>query len=313
MVSLQDSIRLTILRHGVEETLDDTPDIRFVSHDYLRTIDVPTLSGRSLTAEDGAAQFPVVVINDAMARRDFRGVSPIGETILLGPTDHRIAMQIVGVVGDIRQFGLDRPPGSQYFVDMRQVPADPAFHMPPLFPVGAYYTVRVAGKPGALLNNIRGVVRQLDPDAPVDRIATMEQIVANSITRPRMYAVLVSIFSGLAVTLAAIGLYGVMAFSVTQRTREIGIRMALGAQRREVLELVLRQCGALIVIGLGAGLAAAVFATRYLEGLLFGLTPLDPKTFASVAFIFATVALIASYLPARRAMVVDPALTLRSE
>src|SRR5262249_16838746 len=209
MVSLQDSIRLTILRHGVEETLDDTPDIRFVSHDYLRTIDVPTLFGRSLTAEDGAAQFPVVVINDAMARRDFRGVSPIGETILLGPTDHRIAMQIVGVVGDIRQFGLDRPPGSQYFVDMRQVPADPAFHMPPLFPVGAYYTVRVAGKPGALLNNIRGVVRQLDPDAPVDRIATMEQIVANSITRPRMYAVLVSIFSGLAVTLAAIGLYGV--------------------------------------------------------------------------------------------------------
>jgi putative ABC transport system permease protein len=161
--------------------------------------------------------------------------------------------------------------------------------------------------------DIRGMVHQLDPGASVDRIATMEQIVSNSITRPRMYAVLVAIFSGIAITLAAIGLYGVMAYSVTQRTREIGIRMALGAQRREIMRLVLRQSVALVALGLGAGLATAFGVTRYLEGLLFGLTPLDPMTFASVAVGFVTVALIASYIPARRATSIDPLDALRCE
>src|SRR5262249_5797636 len=161
------------------------------------------------------------------------------------------------------QFGLDRPPESQYFMDMRQVSTDPSVRMPPLFPIGAYYVARVAGDPGAIVGNVRSIVRQLDPAAPMDRIATMEEIVANSMTRPRMYAAFAAIFSTIALALAVIGLYGVVSYNVTQRTREIGVRMALGAQARQVMQLVLTESGLLVAAGLAIGLAAAVFGTRY--------------------------------------------------
>jgi putative ABC transport system permease protein len=284
-----------------------------VSRDYLRTIGVPLLAGRGFTEADGATSAPVMLINDALARRDFRTTNPIGQPILLGPAGHRVAFDVVGVVGDIRQFGLDRAPGSQYFVDMRQVPTDPAFRMPPLFPVGAYYVVRTTDEPAAALATIRDIVRQLNPGAPVDRVATMEEIVSNSMTRPRMYAVLVAIFSAIAAALAAIGLFGVMAYTVSQRTQEIGVRMALGARRRQVLQLVLAEGAVLVAAGLGLGLAGAAAATRYLEGLLFALTPLDPATFAAVAIAFPLLAGVAAYVPARRATTIDPLDALRCE
>ena len=315
MVQLKDSLTLTIRRNGVDQALDPraAADVRFVSRDYLKTMGIPIVSGRGLTDEDGAGRPGVVVINEALAHRDFAGVNPIGETIVLGPPGHRLTFEIVGVAGNVRQFGLDRAPESQYFMDIRQVPTDPAYRMPPLFPVGAYYTLRTGDDTEAVIKDVRAIARQLDPDATVDRIATMEQIVSNSITRPRMYAVLVAIFSGVAALLAAIGLHGVMAYSVTQRTREIGIRMALGAQRRAVMGLVMRHSAALAASGLLLGLVAAAGATRLLQGLLFGLTPLDPSTFAAVATAFALVALIASYLPASRATRVDPLDALRCE
>jgi putative ABC transport system permease protein len=153
----------------------------------------------------------------------------------------------------------------------------------------------------------------LSPGARLDHVATLEQIVSNSMTRPRMYTVLVALFSGIAGVLAALGLYGVMAYAVTQRTREIGVRVALGAQRRDVVGLIVRESAALIAIGLGSGLAAASLATRYLRDLLFGLTPLDPVTFASVAGLLAAVALFAAYIPARRATSIDPLAALRQE
>jgi putative ABC transport system permease protein len=313
MVQLQDSLTLTLRRNGVDQTLETGADIRFVSRDYLATMGVPIVSGRGLTQADGFGSPGVVVINEVLAHRDFAGVNPIGEIILLGPIGHRLPFEVVGVAGNVHQFGADLPPGAQYFIDIRQVPTDPAFRMPPLFPVGAYYAVRTTADPDAVINSVRAVARSLDSSATVDRIATMEQIVSNSMVRPRMYAVLVAIFSGVAAALAAIGLYGVMAFTVTQRTREIGIRMALGAQRREVLALVLRQSTALAAGGLFIGLASAVGATRFLEGLLFGITPLDPLTFALVAASFAVVAMVASYVPARRATRVDPLDALRCE
>jgi predicted permease len=313
MVNLQDALRLTIRRDGADQTLDDSPDIRFVSRDYLRTLGVPILAGRGLGEQDGAGQPPVILVNEALARRNFQGVSPIGRTIVLGPQAHRIPLEIVGVVGNVRQFGLDRAPESQYFMDMRQVPTDPTYRMPPLFPVGAYYVVRAAGDPGAIIGNVRSIVRQLDPAAPLDRIATMEQIVANSMTQPRMYAVLAAIFSAIALALAVVGLYGVVSYNVSQRTREIGVRMALGAQAHQVMQLVMRESGVLVAAGLAIGVVAAFFGTRYLDALLFGLEALDAATFAAVILVFLSVALIASYLPARRATSIDPLEALRCE
>jgi predicted permease len=316
MVQLYDTLSLMTIRNGAEQPLGQSGgggDIRFVSPDYLKTMGMRIVSGRGFREAAAAGLDNGVLINEALARRDFAGINPIGETLLLGPAGHRLTLQIIGVVSDVRQFGLDREGTPQYFLDIRRVPLDPAYRMPPLFPVGVYYTLRTSGEPVAALDSVRSVIHQTDPGAVLDHVATMEQIVSNSMLRPRMYAVLVGIFSAGAVTLAAIGLYGVMAFIVNSRTREIGIRMALGAQHREVLGLVLRRSFALAAIGLAIGLIAAAAVTRYLEGLLFGVTPLDPATFVAVALGFAAVAVVASLVPARRATRVDPLIALRCE
>jgi putative ABC transport system permease protein len=313
MVNLQDSLRLTIRRNGVDETVDDSPDVRFVSRDYLKTLGVPVLAGRGLSEQDGSGGSPVIVVNESLARRDLRGVNPIGQMIVLGPPARRVAFEIVGVAGDVRQFALDRPAGSQYFIDTRQVPTDPAVRMPPLLPVGPYFLIRTANDPVTMAANIRDIAAQLSPGATLDHVATMDQIVSNSMTRPRMYAVLVSVFCGIAAVLAGVGLYGVMAYAVTQRTKEIGVRVALGAARRDVLVLILRDGMLLIGIGLVFGLASAAIVTRYMRDLLFGLTPLDPATFASVAAFVAAIAAVASYVPARRATSVDPLVALRHD
>jgi putative ABC transport system permease protein len=313
MVNLQDSLRLTVRRNGVDVTLDDAPDVRFVSRDYLETLGVPILAGRGLTAQDDNVGAPVVVVNQSLARRALRGTNPLGQTIVLGPPARRVAFEIVGVAGDVRQFGLDRPAESQYFIDLRQVPTDPAVRMPPLLPVGPYFLIRTANDPVTMTPTIRDIAAQLSPGATLDRVATMDQIVSNSMTRPRMYAVLVAVFCAIAAALAGVGLYGVIAYGVTRRTKEIGVRVALGAARRDVLGLVLRDAVVLIGIGLGCGLASAALVTRYIGELLFGLTPLDPITFASVATFVAVIAMLASYVPARRATAVDPLVALRHE
>jgi putative ABC transport system permease protein len=160
---------------------------------------------------------------------------------------------------------------------------------------------------------VAAVARQLDSQAALYNIATMEQLVSNSMVRPRLYAVLLGGFAAVAAALAAVGIFGVMAYSVTQRTKEIGIRMALGAQWAQVMRLVMGQSLVLIGVGIVLGVAGAAAVTRYLEGMLFGLTPLDPSTFIVVSLFFAVIALVASYLPARRATKVDPLVSLRYE
>jgi putative ABC transport system permease protein len=315
MVQLQDALTITVRRDGVAQLVRATPDtdIRFVSHDYLNTMGIRVLSGRALRDGDGGGRPGVVVINETLARRAFAGTNPVGEVLLFGAPGHQIPLEIVGVVNDVRQFGLDQPPEPQYFMDIRQVPTDPAFRAPPLFPLGVYYTVRTNADVGPVVGGIRTIARQLDTHATVDEVATMEQIVSNSITRPRMYTVLLGIFGAVAFTLAVVGLYGVMAYSVAQRTREIGVRVALGAERADVMRLVLRQSLALTAAGILAGIAAAAVVSRFLESLLFDVRPLDGRTFAAAALAFAAVAMLASYVPARRAATVDPLIALRHE
>jgi putative ABC transport system permease protein len=292
--------------------LGDAPDIRFVSRDYLPAIGARIVSGRNFGVADGDGRPGVVIVNEAFVKREFAGVNPIGQIVYFGP-QRQMPLVIIGVVADIRQFSLELAPEPQYFMDMRQVRIDPAFRAPPLFPIGAYYVIRSRGNRATVVNDVRMALRQLDRSATLENVATMEQIISNSISRPWMYTVLLGIFAGVGVVLAAVGLFGVMAYIVAQRTREIGIRMALGADRRRVLGLVLRQSGALIAFGLALGLGGAALANRSLASLLFGVTSLDPATYAVAASVFAAVAMVATYFPARRATAVDPLAALRAE
>jgi ABC-type antimicrobial peptide transport system permease subunit len=248
-----------------------------------------------------------VVISQGLARREFPGVDPVGRLVYIGRNPQ--PFQIVGVANDVRQFGLDMDPLPQFFLDVSHWPA-PAFQ----FPIGPYFVIRTGDRaPSAIVSDVHAVARQIDPEATLYNVATMEQIVGNSLVRPRLYAVLLAIFAGVAVTLAAIGIFGVLAYSVTRRTQEIGIRMALGARPAQVLRLVLGRSVALTLLGIALGLGGAAAVTRSLQGMLFGLTPLDPATYAAVAVTFALVAALASYVPARRATKVDPLIALRYE
>jgi len=285
----------------------DGPDARLVSQDYLATLGIPIIAGRGFTERDTAGQSRVLVVNDTFARSEFPSENPVGQIVFVG--NNPVPWTIVGIAGDVRQFGLDHAPEPQFFADLRQWPETGRLTLP----VGPYYAVRTSGDPAAALVHVREIVRSLEPLGTIDNVATLDALIANSMTRPRLYAVMVSVFAAIAAGLAAVGIYGVMTYAVSRRTREIGIRMALGARRSEVLSLVLRESGALTLTGIVIGLASAIAASRYLESLLFATTPFDPITLASAFAVFTLIAAVASYLPARRAMLVDPTVALRSE
>jgi putative ABC transport system permease protein len=282
-------------------------DIRLVSRDYIKAMGIGVLSGRGFVGGDGAGAPRVMLINEALARRDFPNRNPIGETVFINYFQE--PWQIVGVVADVRQFGLNVEPAPQFFVDMRQWTDVDAL----VFPAGAYYAIRTSRDPASIVPSVRAIVEQMDPQASLFYVAPMEEVVASTLSRPRLYASLLGIFSVVGLGLAVIGIYGVMSYSVAQRTREIGVRVALGARRRQVIALVLGQSAVLTVIGIVLGLSGAAMLSRYLEGLLFGVTPLDPATFAGAAVLFTLVALVAAYGPVRGATGVDPLVALRAE
>jgi putative ABC transport system permease protein len=287
----------------------DRPLLIPVSRDFLNTVGIHLIAGRGFAETDRAGQPRVMLVNQTIARSGLLGEHPLGTHVYIGGGSDPI--EIVGIVEDIRQFGLDKDPIAQVFVDFRQFPPSPIALSLGRFPLS--YAVRAADRPSAVIASIRALVRQVEPEATVDDIATLQQLVSDSISRPRLYASLLGIFAASAVTLAAVGIYGVMAYSVARRTREIGIRMALGAARADVLRLVLGQTLVLTVAGITLGLAGAAALTRYLAGLLFGLTPLDATTFLAVALVFSAIATGAALVPARRATNVDPLLALRYE
>jgi putative ABC transport system permease protein len=279
----------------------DGADGRYVSPGYLQAIGARLMTGHWI---DEPRQ---VLINRTLARREFGDQNPVGATVYIGRS--AVPREVAGVVDDERLFGLDREPPPQFFADLSLWDGPP----PTLFPVGPYFVVRTRGNPATVVRDVTTIVRQLDPEAPLYNVATLETILSNSVTLSRMYAVLLGVFSALGVLLAAVGIYGVMAYAVAQRTREIGIRLALGARRTAVLGMVVRQGATMTGIGIGIGLIAAAGTSQWLRALLFGVTTTDRSTFIVASTIFAAVGVAASYIPARRAARVDPSVALRCE
>jgi predicted permease len=273
-------------------------DYDFVSGSFYRAMGMSLLRGRLFTVRDDSTQAPrVAIMNEALAGRVFAQADPLGQKIQF----HGQSWEIVGVVGNVRHRGLDR--------DARE-----HIYLPQAFSgLPCSLVVRTKVPPLALAESLRNEILKLDPDQPVSNVRTLEQIVSNAAGQRRLMLVLLGLFAAIAVVLAALGLYGIMAFSVSQRTREIGIRMALGAQRRDVLLQVMRQGLKLTILGLTVGLVGAFAFTRVLAHLLFEVTPGDPLTFAGVAVLLLAVALIACWLPARRATKVDAMTALRYE
>ncbi len=273
---------------------------RVVSDGYFETLGMPLLEGRTFTAADTADAPLAIVINQAMARAYWGDQSPLGRRLRFGGTGLRT---VVGVVGDVRHAGPARNPQWEMFLPFGQARN---VETPSL-------VVRTAIDAAAMTSTVRAAVSAIDPLVPLDRIQTMEQLVAASTGEPRFRTFLLAALSLLALAMASIGIYGVTSYSVVQRTREIGISLAVGASSGAILFQVLGRAGILIVAGLGVGLAASVALTRLIAGLLFGVTPLDLPTFAGVSLLLFAVACLASYIPARRATRIDPMIALRHE
>ena len=277
-----------------------------VTPDYFRAMEIPMIQGRSFSASDGANAPLVAIINETLARNFLPGESPLGKRIrnIASRDPQPPWMEIVGVVGDIRPARLTTAAGPQMYVARAQI----AFSDPQMTLV-----VRTASEPGNLAGAIRSAVQAVDKDQPVYDIRTMPEVMSNSIATPRFNLLLVGVFAVLALVLAVIGVYGVMSYLVAQRTHEVGLRMALGADARNILKLVIGRGMILAFAGVGIGLGAAFALTRIMANLLYGVSPTDPLTFSAIALLLTSVALLACYIPARRATTVDPMIALRNE
>jgi putative ABC transport system permease protein len=274
-------------------------DIRNVNHGYFRAMRIPLLKGRYFTEADVRDNAKVVLISDELARLYFTGENPLSQHLLMGAPGKE-SFEIIGVVGDVRHRGLDR--------GLRQTIYSPSLRLG--------YTnlvIRTTNDPVSLAAAVRREVTAIDPNQPVADIKTMERWVSESVAQPRFRTLLLGLFSGAALLLAMVGIYGVMSYAVTQRVHELGVRMALGARAGDVLRLVISQGMKLALAGVAIGLAAAFALTRLIKDLLFGVRATDPLTFVTIALLLAGVALVACYLPARRATKVDPMVALRHE
>ena len=290
---------------GQSEWVGST-EYRLISPDYFRVMKMAVRQGRQFDQKDTTGAEPVVIVNEAFARRNFANVEPLGQQLYVGfdPAMRRV----IGVVNETKQRSLDIAAPATVFVPTTQAAEGVSATLRQ-----SSFVLRTTGDPLLLSAAIRNEMRQLDPSLPVRNLRSMEQLVSRSIAPQRFNLSLLSLFSALGLLLAGVGIYGVMAYSVSQRTREIGLRMALGAQARDVLKLVVMQGMALALVGVAIGLIASFALTRLMKNLLFGVGATDPATLTGVALLLTCVALLACYIPARRATKVDPLVALRYE
>lgn len=280
---------------------DYQADWNVISPDYFTTMSIPLFKGRAFTDRDDAGHTPAIIINETLARRMFPNEDPLGKRIRSWRDENKLR-EVVGVVRDVSYYGPDDQPRGLVYVPLRQDVWR-----------SVVLAVRTDTDPLQLSNNLRNQIWSVDKDLALANITTMQQVLFTSTARPRFSMLLLSVFAITALMLAAIGIYGVMAYSVTERTHEIGIRMALGAQTGDVLKMVVKQGMMLALVGVAIGLVAAFALTRVLTSLLYGVSATDPVTFVAVALFLTAVAVLACYIPARRATKVDPMNALRYE
>jgi predicted permease len=273
--------------------------LMFTSDGFFSTMGIPILAGRDLSPQDRQGAPIALVVNQALAKKYFPDRSPVGQTITFGDTNH---FAIVGVVGDVRQGSVDETPVPRIYASAYQI-----------FRVKVNLVVRTQSDPQLMIKRVEDAIRSVDPQQTITAAFTLEDAVGDAVARPRLLTVLLGLFGAMGLVLGALGIYGVLAYLVSQRTREIGVRLALGARPRDVLNMVVGRGLRLAGLGVAIGLAAALVLTRLMQGVLYGVTPTDPITFAGVALALLGVAAFASWLPALRATRVDPLVALRSE
>jgi putative ABC transport system permease protein len=293
----------TIVGRPTDSERAPVAEFASISPDYLQVLQVPLLAGRNFAEADTDKSQQVVLIDRTLQRRYWPNEDPLGKQVSFGGRPgQNPTFTVVGVVGDIKSDGFDAPTAPHIYLPVRQSPG-----------YASVVFLRSAGNPEALGESIRHEVQSIDPNIPVFSVRTMDQVIARSMAERRFALQLLGIFAGVALLLAAIGIYGVMAYSFSQRTHEIGIRIALGAQRLDIFRMAVGEGMQLVAIGLVIGLVGAAALTRSVRSMLFDVSPADPITFAGISLTLAGVAFLACYVPAQRATRVDPLVALREE
>jgi putative ABC transport system permease protein len=287
---------------GAENVRPPQPiSITAISADYFRVMRTSLVKGRVFTESDAQGAQGVVIINQSLERMVFNARDPLGQHVSFGPTPASW-MEVVGVIRDARDSSLEREPGPEIFVPYLQ---QPSFSMT--------FMLRTGLDPETLAGAVRKAVESVDKNQPLSDVKAMDQVVANSAAPRRFRMLLLGQFALIALVLAAVGIYGVIAYSCSRRTHEFAIRLALGAERSDILKIVIRQGVSVALSGVCIGVVGAFALTRFIASLLYGVKPTDPETFVGVSLLLIGVALLASYIPARRATKVDPMVALRYE